>query len=139
MIYTIGYQKLTQPLLFKIMVDRGINLLIDIRCKPYGRKVEFNRKSLEVAFKNQYAWWGNTLGGFCGPVSDDAVRYLVNLAAKIDGNVLLMCMEDDPRKCHRYYDISKRLLLNYNMNAIHIVGASQWTTTQLNKEEASHE
>jgi uncharacterized protein (DUF488 family) len=131
-IYSIGYQKLTIARLIEVMTDRGVNLLIDLRCKPYGRLKDFNRNALVKIFGNRYSWQGETLGGFCGPVAKEAIESL----SKLSGSVLIMCMEHDPLKCHRYQDIAKRLLEDYTIDVIHIMDDREYRTSDLMKEES---
>ncbi|MFH0994059.1 MAG: DUF488 family protein [Pseudomonadota bacterium] len=49
MIYSIGYQKKTLPELISILAAHKVTHLVDVRSKPYGRKVEFNKSKLEPA------------------------------------------------------------------------------------------
>jgi hypothetical protein len=116
-----------------VMNARTISLLVDLRCKPYGRLREFNKNALLRVLGFRYQWRGDTLGGFCGPVPPEALGHLVTLFHS-PINTLIMCMEHDPRKCHRYQDIGKRLLIDHSIDVIHIIGDREYTTNQLNQE-----
>jgi uncharacterized protein (DUF488 family) len=104
-LYTIGYQKLTQAALIQELQLHKIDLLVDVRSKPYGRKVDFNKKRLEPALKEagiEYAWEGKDLGGLSGqrePGYQERLKWLLQQAR--EKRVCVMCLEADPAKCHR--------------------------------------
>lgn len=114
-IYTIGYQGRTVEELHQAMAQHHIELLIDVRSKPYGRLTAFNRKRLEALIPG-YRWMGDRLGGF-GEITDQAIADLAALAQS--SRVLLMCMERDPLQCHRQYELAARLQ-NHGFKAIHL-------------------
>ena len=67
MIYSIGYQKLDQKTLIEILKAHQVEVLVDVRSRPYGRKAVFNRKEIErwlPATGIEYLWKGDILGGF---------------------------------------------------------------------------
>lgn len=114
-IFTIGYQgRSLQEVLEQIQVH-GIELLVDVRSKPYGRRVEFNRKAMEASVPG-YCWMGDRLGGFA-EITDQSVADLAELARS--KRVLLMCMEKDPVECHRGYDLAVRLRAHC-LEAVHL-------------------
>lgn len=78
MIYSIGYQKLTLEILEETLRAHNITLLVDVRSKPYSRKVQFNRKKLEQELGNAYIWKGDVLGGKFGPALEKGINYLCN-------------------------------------------------------------
>lgn len=131
MIYSIGYQGLKLTQIIEAMTTRGVQLLIDLRCKPNSRQRDFNKAILVRVLKEKYLWKGETLGGLCGPVDKKEIEWL----ARLTGRILIMCMEHDPRKCHRYQDISRRLLKDFKIDVIHIVGDHEIVTSELMKEE----
>ncbi len=110
MLYSIGYQKLKSVEdLIKELQARDIKFLVDVRSKPYGRKFAFNRKALEAALPGygiRYQWCGENLGGFAR-IKDSAIAALSTW--QHDRCACLMCMEADPRDCHRHYEIAERL------------------------------
>jgi uncharacterized protein (DUF488 family) len=133
MIYTIGYQRLSLDRLTEIMDAEHIDKLLDVRSVPYSRwKPDFNKSVLAAAFGKRYCWKGWLLGGKAGPVTEEGIEYLVGLAA--EKRYLLMCMEADPRDCHRFQDIGLRLL-ERGIDSTHIIisaeGWSTRTTTEL--------
>jgi hypothetical protein len=52
MLFSIGYQKLKDvDELISILRERKINILLDVRSRPYGRKPAFNKKNLEKTYR----------------------------------------------------------------------------------------
>jgi hypothetical protein len=88
-----------------------------------------------ATFGKTYCWKGRLLGGKYGPVPPNGIDYLLKLPA--EKKYLLMCMEADPLKCHRYLDLGLRLL-ERGLNITHIVqtmnGWQLWTTSELKGE-----
>ena len=115
-IYTIGYQKLTVDRLIQIMTEKNIDRVIDIRSKPYSRFPEWNTNALKKRLGARYIWKGDILGGLSGPVPEQGIEYL----ATTNETVVLLCMEHDPARCHRFQDIAPRLE-QMGVNVIHIV------------------
>lgn len=82
----------------------GITLLVDLRSKPSSRLPHFRKVNLSNALTDRgikYRWMGNLLGGM-GCTEAMWLRGLQTVAelAKTE-NVVIMCCETDPRKCHR--------------------------------------
>ena len=142
MIYSIGYQKITVEQLKEIMKQKDIGLLVDVRSVPYSRnplKYEFNKNrliaSLGISTKHachRYTWMGDRCGGKQGPVKAECIRKLLVLNNPPgEHNLLLMCMENHPLDCHRYYDISKRLLDPGRIDVIHLFDGQEVKTSEL--------
>jgi len=119
LIYTIGYEQRTVPQLIETLKQHGVQYLIDVRSRPYGRKREFNKNALAPELENNrihYLWMGDRLGGF-GTIRE---RDILCLSSWQKGKtVCLMCMEADHTQCHRDYEIARRLK-RYGVNAIHL-------------------
>jgi hypothetical protein len=147
MIYTVGYQNITIEQLEKIVEDKNIGLLTDVRSIPYSRipeKYEFNKNRLAARFSDKYTWMGDRCGGKKGKAKPECIKKLIYLTTPPgERNLLLLCMEQHPCDCHRYYDIAKRLL-NHGIEVRHLmmheidgyrVGLSEYTTSELNEVE----
>ena len=131
MIYSIGYARMTPEDLEKTLRDHKIDLLIDVRSVPYSRKPGFNRKRLEEQFGLKvYIWKGDILGGKFGPVQEAGIDYLLRLDK--EGKQILMCLENDPRDCHRYQDIGVRLL-EHGIDVVHLHDGIEETTSEILK------
>ena len=136
MIYSIGYQAITVDELLSIMAAKGIDRMVDIRSSPYSRwekKYEFNRNRMSARLGDRYVWKGDMLGGKPGPASDEGLDWLVSQT----DNVVIVCMEAAPRKCHRFQDVGKRLLAR-GIEVHHIIdnGRTVVTTSRLIQVEA---
>jgi ATP-dependent DNA helicase RecQ len=108
-IYSIGYQKLDQNALIEILKAHQVEVLVDVRSRPYGRKPVFNRNAMErwlPAAGIDYLWKGDILGGF-SPIEQESIKWLANFGR--ERTVCIMCMEADPEKCHRKMEIGRRL------------------------------
>lgn len=119
-IYTIGYQKMTQDELVAELHACGVEILVDVRSKPYSRKKAFNKPALENRLSVsgiRYRWAGQHLGGF-SEIKENAIADLADLAGR--KTVCIMCMEADPDQCHRSYEIGRRLA-DYGVGVHHLV------------------
>ena len=110
MIYSIGYRNLrTVEDLIERLNNHRIELLLDVRSKPYSRNAAFRKETIERNLaKNRisYRWMGRTLGGF-SEISESAIKDLAELQK--GKTVCIMCMEADPDRCHRKTEIARRL------------------------------
>jgi uncharacterized protein (DUF488 family) len=131
MIYTIGYSKWTVDRLLKVMGQKEIDRLVDVRSVPFSRfNPPFGRTNLSRVLKDAYLWKGQVLGGKYGPATDEGIAWLVGeRKARPGGNIVIMCAEADPRKCHRLTDISLRLLLEHGIDAVHLLDDGAERTT----------
>jgi len=120
MIYTIGYQRITVNQLIYYLNENRITELVDVRSRPFGRRTVFNKPRLKQSLATagiNYHWAGLTLGGF-SEINQRAIDWLASYQAKY--TVCLMCMEADPKKCHRDYEIARRLK-EYKIEVTHIL------------------
>lgn len=140
MIYSIGYQGLPLDQFKRILEEKQIDILVDVRSKPNGRAFQYNRKALEEllpAMKKLYWYKGDVLGGF-KPIEPDALTWLEGLnhnmgikastadTGPIRFNYLLLCFEDNPLECHRHY-ILARHLVSKGIEVIHLDKAMRET------------
>jgi uncharacterized protein (DUF488 family) len=114
-VYTWGYSKHGLEDLCSLLREHGITHVIDVRARPMSRIWRWRHGALEDEFGPAYIWaecFGNPdgrtpdnwtppnikLGPFRGYLSD-ALREVIG--SGMLGNVLLLCLEHDPAKCHR--------------------------------------
>lgn len=115
----IGYQGKAPGQLIEALKEAGIVALVDLREKPYGRRVEFNKSRLSVLLPSEgieYHWMGDKLGGFtCTPEMWAAgCVTLAELAAS--KSVAILCMERSWNDCHRK-QISEILTTQYGFES----------------------
>ena len=119
MIYSIGYQGKSLEELIVQLKGHGVNELIDVRSRPFGRRPEFNRKRITGPLTQQgieYTWVGKYLGGFASILETEIKNLAEHQQSK---NVCLMCMEADHSQCHRDYEIGTRLR-KYSVEILHL-------------------
>jgi uncharacterized protein (DUF488 family) len=120
-VYSIGYQGITLKQLLEIMQRHNIEILCDVRTQPYSRQREFCRASLEKALGPQYHFEGDRLGGKTGARTAFYTEGLADLKRTASiANVLLLCMETNPDKCHRKNWIAADLKRQFGMTVEHL-------------------
>jgi len=144
MLYTIGHSNLAIEDFIALLKQFDIQILIDVRSKPYSSYVKyFNKENLKATLhKNgiDYFYGGNQLGG----IPDDeelyrdgkAVFELIRKSADYKKGlqvvkklislktVVLMCVEENPFHCHRNILISQDLLkIGYEVRHIRSDGS----------------
>ena len=122
MIYTVGYKGKTLQQVVNIMDAHKIDVLVDVRSLPRSKYKEFNRAVLEWRLKQRYRWEGDRLGGLervRSPFYEEGLEWIrnANMAGK---NVLVMCMEEDPDKCHRKKWIATDLERMFGLKVEHL-------------------
>lgn len=124
MLYSIGYQKLRdEHELIAILVQHGIDTLVDVRSRPASKRAKFNRQNLEQVIPAaglRYVWKGDVLGGF-GHIADETIVRLAQWQQ--DKSACLMCMEADHRQCHRHLKIGK-MLSRHCVEVVHLTAQS---------------
>jgi uncharacterized protein (DUF488 family) len=113
--YTIGYEGLSLQQFVQIIKEHNIKTVVDIRISPWSRDPTFSKSSLQVSLPmNDLKYehlkeWGNPKRFWGKPDAKLLYQQFIlptlqeNLekVKSFDGPVALMCMEKDPRNCHR--------------------------------------
>jgi len=121
-LFTIGYEGLTLAEFLARLVERGINLVVDVRELPLSRRKGFSKTPLSQALAGAGIEYRHERAlGAPKPVRERLRadkdlngyfrrfdRYLAtqgpvleNLAETCMGRVALLCVERDPETCHR--------------------------------------
>ncbi len=132
-VYTVGHSNHGAQEFVRLLLDHGIERVVDVRSSPYSRYVpQANRESLALTLREAgivYYWHGDRLGGKPGgQVADyeelragapfqEGIAELLALAAQ--ARVVIMCAEGDYHHCHRYLLITPALL-EHQAKVIHI-------------------
>ncbi|MGB9718543.1 MAG: DUF488 family protein [Thermoproteota archaeon] len=115
------------------MRKQGINLLVDVRRFPTSRVKHFRKENLEKWLREEgveYLWLGEELGGYRRggyekhmetSLFKKGVERLLCLAR--DRRVCIMCLETDPKYCHRRF--IARYLRKRGVRVRHIVKCSK--------------
>ncbi|MBO3841933.1 MAG: DUF488 domain-containing protein [Candidatus Brockarchaeota archaeon] len=112
-VWTIGHGSLSKDFFLSLLKKHGINLLVDVRRFPTSRLEHFRMESLEKWLPEEgveYLWLGEELGGYRRggyekhmetSLFREGVEKLLDLAR--GGRVCIMCLETDPKYCHRMF------------------------------------
>jgi uncharacterized protein (DUF488 family) len=141
-IWTVGHSRHQLPALLAVLRGPGIELVADIRSRPFSRyNPQFNREKFSAALLAaglSYLFLGAELGGRPPEPEfyDSAghVRYgalarterfsagLRRLLAESDRQrVAILCSEEDPRRCHRRLLVG-RVVTARGIPVLHIRG-----------------
>ncbi len=137
-IYTLGYEGKTLEEFIKLLLDKGINHLVDVRSIPRSRREDFNDDKLKDTLFGKSIMYVHipALGGMLEddyPMAmdreswRDAYHELKELAAK--GPTAMMCLEKDPTRCHRRH-IAERLEED-GWEVIHMGKGGSWKKRSL--------
>jgi len=139
-IYTIGHSNQSLDSFLKLLLDNGIQVLVDVRSIPRSKYAsQFDSSVLKEAISKAgltYLYFGHEIGG--KPNNPDFYNsegyVLYDLIAQspefnktidrlVDGTnkykVAIMCSEEDPTECHRRLLIGK-VLSNRGIEQLHI-------------------
>ena len=105
-LFTVGHSVHVLPDFFALLRAHGIEVIADVRTKPYSRHVpQYNYQSIRAAAIGagfRYVYLGRELGGY--PPNPElfplGVERLLNGIAEF--RVAAMCAEEDPANCHRH-------------------------------------
>lgn len=103
-VFNTGYQGKTLQEFISNLKKFKVNLIVDLRSKPYSKNVDFIKERLSRELKNHgidYIWRGKELGGF--NVSRETWKANLGEIEILSGThkVCLMCMEANVNQCHR--------------------------------------
>jgi uncharacterized protein (DUF488 family) len=138
MIHTFGHSNHSFDYFLKHLEDCQIDILVDVRSKPYSRwKPHFSRSQLENLLRDhgiKYLWGGRFLGGL-GSTSVESRIFQIKMNNVIelaqDNNVVLMCAEKDPATCHRATKLTAWLHRNTDMTAEHILEGGELVNSRV--------
>ena len=129
-IWTIGYSGRSKDAFLRLLKDHGIEILVDVRHFPTSKNPDFKKEALEVWLPEngiRYVWLGDLLGGYRRggyerymgtPAFREGIDRLLELARR--GRTCIMCMERNPKYCHRRFIAA--FLESLGVKVIHILG-----------------
>jgi len=112
-VWTIGYGSRSKERVLSMLKASGIELVVDIRRWPSSKRGDFARENLEAWLKEAgigYVWMGDTLGGYRrggferymeSSKFKKGIEELLKLASQ--RRTCLLCLEENPRGCHRRF------------------------------------
>jgi uncharacterized protein (DUF488 family) len=113
-VYTVGHSNKGSDELAALLVEAGIETIVDVRSRPYSRwNPQFNRETLKATLEVAgigYDYRGKNLGGLDGNVHfHETIDELVRRAGS-DERLAVMCSEGSHLKCHRHSDLEPAFL-----------------------------
>ncbi len=128
-IYTIGYSDKTFSRFVRILKQRNITQVVDVRHFPTSKWPEYEKENLQKNLSKQGISYTHleSLGGYRDQGYSEYIetekfkkglKKLINLAKK--KSTAIMCLESYPSGCHRRF--IARCLEERGWNIIHLVG-----------------
>lgn len=117
-IWSMGYGSLSKEKFVSIIKENNIDFVIDVRRWPTSKLPHFKKENLRTLLQEvgvEYIWMGEKLGGFRkggypaymgSPEFEEGISFIISLSKK--GRACLLCLEPEPKRCHRRY-IADRL------------------------------
>ena len=147
-IFTLGHSNHPPELFNRLLLQHGVDEIIDVRSAPYSRyNPHFNHDALHNALDDigiAYAYLGGELGGRPADRScydsdgrvrydrvaetmqfDDAIRNVIRAAD--ERRVALLCTEKEPLECHRTLLVA-RALAERGLAVFHILADGRLET-----------
>ncbi|MCX8204931.1 MAG: DUF488 domain-containing protein [Candidatus Nezhaarchaeota archaeon] len=112
-IWTLGYGSRSKERVLSMLKANEVELVVDIRRWPTSKRGDFTRESLEAWLKEAgigYLWMGDRLGGYRRGGFERymesrefkrGIEELLRLASQ--RRTCLLCLEENPRSCHRRF------------------------------------
>jgi len=137
-LWTIGHSNRSMETFLELLKEHAIQVLADIRSFPTSKIEHFKKEAMEKWLPEhgiEYLWLGRELGGYRRggykahmrtKLFKEGIRKLLETASQ--KRTCIMCMEPNPKYCHRRF-ISAHLERK-GVNVIHIVAKGQKILTQ---------
>jgi uncharacterized protein (DUF488 family) len=132
-VWTIGHSNRSKETFLELVKEHNIEVLVDVRSFPTSKIEHFKREEMEhwlLEHDIEYVWLGKELGGYRQggykthmrtKLFKEGIKRLLEIAA--DKRMCIMCMEPNPKYCHRRF-ISTHLERK-GAKVIHIITKGQ--------------
>ena len=141
-LYTIGYQGASLPAFVDALGEAGVKTLVDVRYHPFSMRPEFRKAALARALKSAGIAYlhlkelGNPPESRDAARAGDGARYVALFRAHLEAPsaraamdkviglmgeapAALMCLERDPRHCHRLL-VAERIAALSPLAVVHL-------------------
>jgi len=132
-VWTIGHSNRTIETFLELLKEHKIEVLVDVRSFPTSKVEHFKREQLEHWLPEhgiEYVWLGRELGGYRRggykahirtKLFREGIKKLLGIAS--ERRTCIMCMEPNPKYCHRRFISSH--LERKGVKVIHIIASGQ--------------
>jgi len=132
-IWTIGHSNRSINTFLELLKEHNIQVLVDIRSFPTSKIEHFKRENMEKWLPENgigYVWLGRELGGYRKggyerhmrtKLFREGIRRLLEIA--VQKRTCIMCMETNPKYCHRRFVAAH--LERKGVNVVHIIAKGQ--------------
>ena len=136
-IWTVGYSNYSLENFLELLKGNRIQVLVDIRRFPTSKMQHFRKEEMEEWLPRkgvEYVWLGKELGGYRKggyqkymqtKTFREGVKKLLEIAKT--KRVCIMCMETNPKYCHRRF--ISTYLEKKGVKVIHIIRKGQRSLT----------
>jgi len=112
-IWTIGHSNRTIDVFVELLGEHKIQVVVDVRSFPTSKIEHFKKEQMEKwlpQYGIEYVWLGKELGGYRPggykrhmrtKTFREGIRRLLEIAQ--NKRVCIMCMEVNPKYCHRLF------------------------------------
>ncbi|MGB9713460.1 MAG: DUF488 family protein [Candidatus Bathyarchaeales archaeon] len=137
-VWTIGHSNHPKDKFLELLNEHGIQVLVDVRSFPTSKVEHFKKEQMERWLPEhgiKYVWLGKELGGYRRggykahmrtKMFREGIQKLLATAAQ--KRTCIMCMEPNPKYCHRRF-ISAHLERK-GVKVIHITAKGQKNLAQ---------
>ena len=134
-VWTIGHSNRSIETFLELLKDHNIQVLVDVRSFPTSKIEHFKREEMERWLPKhgiEYVWLGKELGGYRRggyrahmktKLYKEGIKKLLEIATQ--KKTCIMCMEPNPKYCHRRY--ISAYLERKGVEVHHIVAKGQAT------------
>lgn len=132
-VWTIGHSNRSVKEFVGLLNEHSVEVLVDVRSFPTSKVEHFKREKMEKWLPEhgiEYLWLGKELGGYRRggyeahvktELFREGVKKLLEIARQ--KRVCIMCLEPNPKYCHRRYITA--YLDRKGVEVIHILGKGQ--------------
>jgi len=132
-VWTIGHSNRSIETFLELLKEHNIKVLVDVRSFPTSKIEHFKREEMERWLPQQgieYVWLGKELGGYRRggykahmrtKLFREGIKRLLEIAAL--KRTCIMCMEPNPKYCHRRFISSQ--LERKGVKVVHIIAKGQ--------------
>ena len=132
-VWTIGHSNRSIKYFLDLLKQQGIEVLVDVRRFPTSKVEHFKREEMERWLGDHgidYVWMGEELGGYRRggykaytetEQFKDGIKKLLEIAKQ--KKACIMCLEPNPKYCHRRY--ISAYLDRKGVNVMHILKKGQ--------------